>query len=271
MLRSSFLCFYLFFYTLLLHVYAACAYSHGETLDSSLIKTQADDTLSVDSITWSLEKLLGKIDPAKDTDFVKVERKYTFRDSVFIQKEPYAAFIQMCEAAKADKIPLIIVSATRNFDEQKELWEAKWKGKILVDGNVDAGKIIDPIERSFAIMLYTAMPGTSRHQWGTDIDLNSVERTYFQTPQGKRVYEWLKNNAGKFGFCQTYTKKNPARPDGYEEEKWHWSFTSMADEYYNQYLRRVSYTNLTGFSGAEQAEKMQVIEKFVSGISEECR
>ncbi|MFM9004881.1 MAG: D-alanyl-D-alanine carboxypeptidase family protein [Flavobacteriales bacterium] len=40
-------------------------------------------------------------------------------------------------------------------------------------------------------MKFSSMPGTSRHHWGTDIDLNSVEPSYFLSGKGLLIYQWL--------------------------------------------------------------------------------
>jgi len=45
------------------------------------------------------------------------------------------------------------------------------------------------------------MPTASRHHWGTDVDINSVDPDYFMNGTGLKEYEWLKKNAYKYGFC----------------------------------------------------------------------
>ena len=47
---------------------------------------------------------------------------------------------------------------------------------------------------------------------------------YFESGKGKQEYEWLRDNAYEFGFCQVYSEKGMERKYGYEEEKWHWSY-----------------------------------------------
>jgi len=82
--------------------------------------------------------------------------------------------------------------------------------------------------------------GTSRHHWGTDIDLNSFNNKYFESGKGKKIYDWLTSNASSFGFCQPYTPKGDHRPHGYNEEKWHWSYQPVSQDitdYAEQYLR----------------------------------
>jgi len=97
----------------------------------------------------------------------------------------------MYEAAQNDGITLIIVSGFRSYEYQKKLWEDKWFGYTAVNNEDLYLTIPDDFERTKEILKYTAMPGTSRHHWGTDIDLNSVEPSYFKTDEGKKIYEWL--------------------------------------------------------------------------------
>src|SRR5690606_18777562 len=140
--------------------------------------------------TISKEELLGKIDQSNHPDFVVIDRKYTNKDQIYLRKEAYEAFLQMYEAAKKDGITLTIVSATRNFNYQKKIWEDKWSGKVLVQGNDLSKTIQNDSLRSKTILLYSAMPGTSRHHWGTDIDLNDLNDAYFTNGYGKKVYDW---------------------------------------------------------------------------------
>ncbi|MCK4760092.1 MAG: M15 family metallopeptidase, partial [Candidatus Aminicenantes bacterium] len=179
-------------------------------------------------------------------------------------------FIKMHEAAFQAGIQLTIVSATRNFDSQKSIWERKWSGQTHVEGKNLSKAIGDPVERAKIILKFSSMPGTSRHHWGTDIDLNALENDYFETELGKRTYTWLKENASVYGFCQTYTPKNSSRPSGYEEEKWHWSYIPLAKSFLSQYIQKVSYDDLKGFEGWETAKKLRVIKNYVLSIDKGC-
>jgi LAS superfamily LD-carboxypeptidase LdcB len=214
--------------------------------------------------------LMGKFDPSTKEDFVEVESKYTKRFGQYVRKETYEAFVKMHEAASQAGIPLTIVSATRNFDYQRSIWERKWSGQIPVEGKDLVQEIKDPVERAKIILKFSAMPGTSRHHWGTDIDLNALENKYFETKNGEKIYIWLKENASAYGFCQTYTPKNSSRPSGYEEEKWHWSFIPLAKSFLRQYIQKISYDDLKGFKGSETAKALGVIENYVLSINKDC-
>lgn len=217
-----------------------------------------------------LGHLLGHINPANDTSFSRVATPYADQDGLYLLDEVYDAFVEMHNAAKKDGIALVIISATRNFDSQKEIWERKWTGARLVEGQDLAKTVPDPVERARVILRYSSMPGTSRHHWGTDIDINSVENGYFESGVGSKVFEWLTANADDFGFRQTYTPKGEARPYGYEEEPWHWSYCPIAGRYLRQYLEKVTYDDISGFDGSDTAAEIDVIAHYVLGINPGC-
>jgi LAS superfamily LD-carboxypeptidase LdcB len=157
-----------------------------------------------------------------------------------------------------DGITLTILSATRNFDAQKGIWERKWK-RPQYEGKTDLERITD-------ILKFSSMPGTSRHHWGTDIDLNSLEPAYFKQGKGLVIYEWLRKHGAEYGYHQTYTSKEDGR-SGYNEEAWHWSYLPLAGPMLEEYNRVITYENLSGFSGSNSAAKARVLEDFVNGIA----
>lgn len=218
---------------------------------------------------YDLDFLLGKFDPSQHPDFVMIDQKYANREGLFMQKQAYDAFLQMWSAARQDDVQLVIISATRNFDYQKGIWERKWFGKTLLSGNRDASEIEKPEERAKEIMLYSAMPGASRHHWGTDIDLNALNNGYFTAGEGLRVFEWLTQNAEKFGFCRPYTDKSAGRT-GYEEEKWHWSYLPLSKTMTRDCEHLFEDELLSGFEGSAEAQKLKVKVNYMLGISEAC-
>ncbi|MCU0356954.1 MAG: M15 family metallopeptidase [Cyclobacteriaceae bacterium] len=205
--------------------------------------------------------LLGRFDPAKDDRFIKPDDAYTEGSarSQYLRKETYETFVRMADAAKKDGVKLVIISATRNFDQQKAIWDRKWQADMVST---------DDVHRAKKIMLYSSMPGTSRHHWGTDIDLNNLNNDYFEKGKGLKIYNWLKNHAAEYGFCQPYTNKDNGRT-GYEEEKWHWSYTPLSNDLLKQYKEQVAYEDITGFNGSNIAPLIDVIRSYVDGVN--CR
>lgn len=222
-------------------------------------------------LTFSLDYLMGKFNPAKDTAFVKISTTHADRDGLYMRKDAYAAFQKMYEAAKKDTINLTIRSAARNFANQKRIWEGKWSGSRKLSGNVNAAKSFPkPLPRALKILEFSSMPGTSRHHWGTDIDLNNFTNQYFEKGRGLKEYEWLTRHAAKYGFCQVYTAKDGARPDGYNEEKWHWSYLPIAKQLTELAKREMKDELVKGFKGAETATEIGVVEKYILGINRQC-
>ena len=83
----------------------------------------------------------------------------------------------MVEAAEKEGISFKIISGTRNYFEQKAIWERKWQKYTA----------LEPIERAKKILEYSSMPSSSRHHWGTDIDLNSLNNSYFNNGKGSEM------------------------------------------------------------------------------------
>lgn len=215
--------------------------------------------------------LTGKIKYADYPDFVKIDKSHTTKTDEYIRADVYEAFQKMREDALKSGITLTIVSGARNFERQKGIWEAKWNGERKVEGKNLALEVKDPNERARLILLYSSMPGTSRHHWGTDIDINSLEDAYFLTGKGKTEYAWLRENASRFGFCQVYSPKGTERPYGYEEEKWHWSYMPVASVLLQNYAENVTENDISGFAGATTAVDLKVIERYVKGINPLCK
>ncbi len=235
-------------------------------------RQQADLQKPTETMLYNIDRdmLLGFIEPARDTGFVKIIPEHASREGMYMREEAYKAFVRMREAAMMDGVELWIISATRNFNHQKRIWENKWEGRQQLFGGIYATDIADPVERAREILRFSAMPGTSRHHWGTDIDLNSLQNAYFESGQGKKVYNWLLKNAAEYGFCQPYTTHGKNRQGGYEEEKWHWSYMPVASGFLSAFKEMVSYDDIKGFSGWETAAELEVIEDYVLEINSDC-
>ena len=215
--------------------------------------------------------LMGKFDPAPREDFAPVPEQSTLGgNKMYLRKETLDAFLKMREAADKDEIELKIVSATRNFDYQKNIWNNKWSGITTVDGQNLSKSIPDGLERFKKILEYSAVPGTSRHHWGTDIDINDANPEYFESEKGEEVYEWLIKNASSFGFCQPYTLKGTVRPTGYNEEKWHWSYLPLSRDFTQEHKNLIKEEDIKDFSGEEYVAPQDLINDYVLGINSDC-
>ncbi len=250
----------------------ACSTDQKQSDPMSSVEEGIVDSIPADQPTYSVSYITGKFNPSEDDRFVMIEAEFADEEGMYLREEAYEAFLKMHDAAEAEGIDLTILSATRNFDVQRSIWESKWTGHRLVEDGTNLAKTVpDPVERALRILRYSSMPGTSRHHWGTDIDLNALNNEYFKAGEGARVYRWLKEHAREYGYCQPYTKKGEERSTGYEEERWHWSYLPLAQPLLDQAKNRLKNDNISGFKGAETAPSIQVVERYVFGISPECQ
>jgi LAS superfamily LD-carboxypeptidase LdcB len=203
--------------------------------------------------------LLGKFNYKKDSNFSIVSSKYSSK-TIYLRKEVLQKFDQMYDAALKDGIKLVIISGTRSFNHQKYIWDRKWAKNILK---------MDSISTVKEIMKYSSMPSTSRHHWGTDIDLNSLENSYFEKGEGKKIFDWLVANAFKYGFHMTYDNQEETKRTGYKMEKWHWSYMPISKQFLIQFNEYVKCENISSFKGSKFAchPKVDVIKNFVNGIN----
>jgi zinc D-Ala-D-Ala carboxypeptidase len=220
--------------------------------------------------TVSVAYLMGKFNPAKHQDFVQIAAKYSDKKEAYLRKETYEAFLKMVKAAEKHDVQLKILSATRNFDRQKKIWEDKWTGLINVEDGTKVTKIADPTKRALKILLFSSMPGSSRHHWGTDLDLNYLSDDYFSNGQGKKIYKWLTENASTYGFCQPYSSKENGRT-GYNEEKWHWSYMPLSSAFTIAAKEKMTDEMIVGgFKGSETAVSIGIVKNYVLGINTVC-
>ncbi len=217
----------------------------------------------------SLDYIMGKVNYAEDDRFARIPSEVANKEGMYMRKEALEAFQKMRKAAAQDGIALRIMSAARSFNHQKRIWEGKWNGNRLVEGKNMKTAFPEAAERARFIMKYSSMPGTSRHHWGTDIDINSFNPEYFNSGRGQKEYQWLIDNAHKYGYCQTYTEKGKERPDGYEEEKWHWTYLPVAKPLLMFFKNNVTAADIKGFDGAGSIP-FEEVQKYVFGISKEC-
>lgn len=241
--------------------------SCGNKSDNKENKTttneQEDSSTTNNSSNYNKNFLLGKFEYRDYPNFVLVSERWSDKE-IYMQSEAYIAFEKMAKAADKDGIPLIILSGTRSFEEQKVIWERKW--------NKNKQETQDEIKIALKILQTSSMPSSSRHHWGTDVDINSVEESYFEKGLGLKVYTWMKKNGANYGFCQVYDNKNITKRNGYEQEKWHWSYTPLSNKILTEYKKQIKIQDINGFIGSEFAgnQPIEIIKNYVCGVSEEC-
>ncbi len=210
--------------------------------------------------------LLGRFEPTRHPHFVSLDDLSlpTRGRTVYLRREAAEALKRLYVDLRRDLpgVEFWVVSGTRSFENQRTIWENKWSGRL---GNY--AQIQDQEKRALGILSYSSMPGTSRHHWGSDLDINVLQNDYYRNGGGRELYIWMNENAADYGFCQPYTA---GRNAGYNEERWHWSYLPLS-------RRLRDWNQLVGqrfpaggrFSGSDRAARLA--ETYVNSINPQCR
>jgi LAS superfamily LD-carboxypeptidase LdcB len=152
------------------------------------------------------------------------------------------AFNKMQLAAAADGIDLHIASSFRDFERQLLIWNNKWLGLrpvLSLSGEpLDLASMSD-VEKLHAILTWSALPGASRHHWGTDLDVydkaaieasgHSLQLHQAEYDPGGPCYIlacWLDEHAAEFNFSRPYQHYT----GGVAAEAWHLSYQPLAQK-----------------------------------------
>lgn len=156
-----------------------------------------------------------------------------------IHREALEPLLALKSAAAADGIDLQVASGFRDFATQLRIWNMKYRGeRPLYDraGNLRDHASLDADQLIAGILCWSALPGASRHHWGTDIDV--VDRAAMPdnyrfrllpeeyAPGGvfHRLNVWLDANLARFEFFRPYAEYR----GGVFPEPWHLSFAPVA-------------------------------------------
>jgi len=146
----------------------------------------------------------------------QIDTQYTYnKKEQWIHPEVWPFFDRLVKDASANSLELLVISAFRSFDEQINLKSSY----TVIYGEGTANQ-------------FSADQGYSEHQLGTTVDFTTTDLgssfTYFAD---EPAYEWLRENAHKYGFILSYPKDNTY----YRFEPWHWRFVGvkLATKLYN--------------------------------------
>jgi LAS superfamily LD-carboxypeptidase LdcB len=149
------------------------------------------------------------------------------------------AFFALRAAAEAAGFDLRVSSSYRDFAAQAAIWNRKFRGERPLydhEGNVREHAALSPDEVIDAILMWSALPGASRHHWGTDLDVfdrAAVPPEYRvellpaeYAPGGvfAPLAEWLDANLARFDFFRPYD----CHRGGVNPEPWHISYAPLS-------------------------------------------
>ena len=169
-------------------------------------------------------------------------------DGIMVHEAIVEPFRALRDRAANEGIDLAVASGFRSYHRQKIIFDEKWQGKrsVLSDDDrlLDRSEFEDSewLER---ILRFSALPGTSRHHWGTDIDvfdraaLNADQQPallpseYHATGVFARLGKWLQEHMARDnaeGFFRPYDIDT----GGVSVEPWHLSFRPTAERFAEQ-------------------------------------
>lgn len=151
--------------------------------------------------------IVNVVDSPEDVDFVVEVNGIPIANKTYpvpkdyhpgLFSEVYDAFLELKQEAYNDGIEINFMSGFRSYEEQAEVYSG-WNE--IYDSEADR---------------ISARPGHSEHQLGLAIDVNSIEFSFAETPEGL----WLAENCWKYGFIIRY-KEGTEGITGYMYEPWH--------------------------------------------------
>ena len=202
--------------------------------------------------------------------------------SHLVHEEATASFLKMQQAAAGAGIDLQIASSYRSFERQLTIWNSKARGeRPLLDHNstpLDASAL-DDTQKMWAILTWSALPGASRHHWGTDIDvldkaavpedyrLQMITSEYDTGGVFNDLTAWLDENIQKFGFFRPYlTYRGGVRP-----ELWHLSYAPVSRGYLEAYSLEILKTAIEPETTFELKDVVmenlkEIYQKYVANV-----
>ena len=197
-----------------------------------------------DILTGSTERHLRRLNPAQP---------------IMIHAQVVEPFVALQTQAAKQGFDLQICSGFRSFERQLHIWNGKLSGlRPVVDkaGNPIVLEALSPWDQIQAVLRWSALPGASRHHWGTDFDVYDAAAM----PEGYQIqltpeevegagifapmHDWLDRSfdGDSLGFYRPYgTDKGGVAP-----ERWHLSYAPIADIYAREHSADVIAERLAG-------------------------
>ncbi|ABS25636.1 M15 family metallopeptidase [Anaeromyxobacter sp. Fw109-5] len=192
---------------------------------------------------------------------------------VRLHREVIPPLEALVAAAAGEGIGLEVASGFREFDRQAKIWNEKARGeRPLLDAAespVDASQL-SPEQRVFALLRWTALPGASRHHWGTDLDvfdrsaLSPGAEPLLERREAEhggtfaRLHAWLDENLDRFGFFRPYDRDR----GGVRPEPWHLSYAPVSRHLQEAF----SLELLQGVLGGTELELKEVVLRHIETI-----
>lgn len=177
---------------------------------------------------------------------------------------------------------LAIASSYRSYDRQLLIWQEKVAGKRAVldaDERPLVVSELDDEELLWALLHWSALPGTSRHHWGTDLDVYDarglreagckLQLTVAECIPGAPLgafHEWLSERIAT-GQSQGFYRPYDCDRGGVAEEPWHLSYAPVSRELQNAFsydvFLRLQKEGRWPLGAAIERHSQQIFTRFI--------
>lgn len=186
----------------------------ASSIEPNLTTSELNTKIDADSWELRLVNSKNKLDEDFSVKTATIKDEFAAYDSMKFDARAIENLHAMFAAAKQDGIKLSVISSYRTVARQTTLYQNK------VNYYVDKGYGKQDAETQAATVV--AIPGTSEHNLGLAIDINSVEQNFDETKE----YRWLEKNAEKYGFVLRYPKAKE-EITGIIYEPWHYRYVGV--------------------------------------------
>lgn len=164
-----------------------------------------------DDLLALVNKQLSLAPGYEPLDLVEFSGMPSFYPGQRIRREAAAYLRQMFDAAAAEGLEIVVLSAYRSYQDQARAFDY-W---VRQEG-------LEAAERE------SARPGYSQHQLGTAVDMTNEGVSYSLVEEFGATAEgrWLEANAHRFGFILSYPRDKEAIT-GYKYEPWHFRYVGL--------------------------------------------
>ena len=177
----------------------------------------ADEGAAADAASGEADGLLLLVNPwtPLPEDFVPGELVPVQNDQA-VDARAYPDLQNMLGDMSQAGLSPLICSSYRSQERQQELYDNKVQ-RVMAEG---ASREAAQAEAA----RWVARPGTSEHQTGLAVDIVSLSNQMLdETQEGTPEFQWLAENAWKYGFILRYPS-DKSEKTGIAYEPWHFRF-----------------------------------------------
>jgi LAS superfamily LD-carboxypeptidase LdcB len=224
-------------------------------------------------VKWNREILTGKT--SEHIEWLEPNK-------IGVHKEVAEPFKALQKSAAQAGFELTICSGFRSFEAQLNIWNAKATGQRPILDSQSQRIVLEsltPREIVYSILRWSALPGLSRHHWGTDLDvfdkktlptnyqLQLIPSEFEGAGYFAPLHQWLDQHLSEFGFFRPYAQDL----GGVSPERWHISFKPLAQTYLQKLTLELIQEALKGVTlelkATVERELPQIYEQFFKRIS----